>query len=155
MSVAFRWATVGDARLLAEHRARVWEEVGDWSVEAMAAQIPVWEEFNRRTVADGAYVAAIAEEDGEALASGAILIQLAMPRPGFVSERAGRVQSVYVVPHARRRGIARAIMGELLAAARERALIFLTLHPSDEARHLYASLGFTPSDEMGFRLSEA
>jgi len=155
MSLAFRWATVADARLLAEHRARVWEEVGEWSVEAMAAQIPVWEEFNRRTVAEGTYVATIAEDDGEPVASGAILIQLAMPRPGFASERCGRVQSVYVVPRARQRGIARALMGELLAAARERTLVFLTLHPSDEARALYASLGFTPSDEMGLRLSDA
>jgi GNAT superfamily N-acetyltransferase len=155
MSLAFRWATVADARLLAEHRARVWEEVGDWSVEAMAAQIPVWEEFARRTIADGTYVASIAEENGEPVASGALLVQLAIPRPGFASERCGRVQSVYVVPHARMRGIARALMDVLLGWAREHALIFLTLHPSDEARPLYESLGFTPADEMALRLSDA
>ena len=155
MSVGFRWATAADARLLAEHRALVWEEVGDWSAAAMAEQIPVWEDFTRRTVANGTYVATIAEEDGAAVASGAILVQLAMPRPGSPSERCGRVQSVYVAPHARGRGIARAMMRELLGWAREHALIFLTLHPSDEARHLYETLGFSPSDEMGLRLSDA
>lgn len=154
MSVALRRATADDATLLAEHRARVWEEVGDWSAEAMAAQVPVWAAYFRRAVADGTYVAFVAEEDGAPVASGAVLIQAALPRPGSPSEHAGRVQSVYVVPHARRRGIARAVMEEVLAYARAVPLIFLTLHPSEEARPLYAALGFTPADEMGLRLVE-
>jgi GNAT superfamily N-acetyltransferase len=153
--VALRRATVADAQLLAEHRAAVWVEVGDWSPEAMAAQTLVWTDFARRTVADGTYVAWVAEERGEPIASGAILVHLAIPRPGSDSERAGRVQSVYVVPGARRRGIARALMEALLAEARALRLISLTLHPSDEARALYASMGFTSGDEMGLRLSEA
>ncbi len=155
MSVALRRATVADAQVLAEHRAAVWAEVGDWSAEAMAAQTPVWADFARRTVADGTYVAWIAEERGEPIASGAILVHLAIPRPGSASERAGRVQSVYVVPAARRRGVARAVMEALLADARALQLIFLTLHPSEEARGLYTSMGFTPADELGLRLSEA
>jgi GNAT superfamily N-acetyltransferase len=152
VTVALRRATVEDAQLLSEHRAAVWIEVGDWSAEAMAAQKAVWTDFARRTVADGTYVAWIAEERGEPIASGAILVQLAIPRPGSDSERAGRVQSVYVVPAARRRGVARAVMEALLADARALRLIALTLHPSDEARALYASLGFTPGDEMLLRM---
>ena len=155
MTVALRRATVEDAQLLAEHRAAVWMEVGDWSAEAMAAQTPEWADFARRAVADGTYVAWIVEEHGEPIASGAILVQLAIPRPGSDSERAGRVQSVYVVPAARRRGIARTVMEALLADARALRLIFLTLHPSDEARGLYASMGFTPADEMRLSLSGA
>ncbi|MDB5042345.1 MAG: GCN5-related N-acetyltransferase [Candidatus Eremiobacteraeota bacterium] len=154
-AVALRRATVEDAQLLAEHRAAIWVEVGDWSAEAMAAQTPVWTDFTRRTVADGTYVAWIAEERGEPIASGAILVQLAIPRPGSDSERAGRVQSVYVVPPARRRGVARAVMDALLADARDLGLIWLSLHPSDEARGLYASMGFTAGDEMLLRLSGA
>ena len=155
MSPAFRRATVADAPLLAAHRARVWEEVGEWSPTAMAAQTPVWEDFVRRAIADGTYVAVIAEADGTPVASGAMLVQPAMPRPELPgSERCGRVQSVYVEPLARKRGIARGLMHELLDAARALRLIFLSLHPSDEARALYASLGFTPADEMGLRLIE-
>jgi GNAT superfamily N-acetyltransferase len=155
MSVTLRRATAADAQLLAEHRAHGWEEVGDWSAEAMAEQTPVWADFTRRALSDGTYVAYIAEEDGVAVGSGAILVQLALPRPGFDSERAGRVQSVYVVPAARRRGIARRVMDALLAAARDMRLIFLTLHPSDEARALYLSMGFSAADELGLRLSDA
>lgn len=151
MSAAIRRATPEDAALLAEHRARVWREVGDWDAELLAPQIPVWTEWMRSALADGSYVAWIAERDGEPVASGAILVHRAIPRPGSPSDRAGRVQSVYVVPSARRTGLARALMTEAIAFARETQLISLVLHPSDEARPLYASMGFTEADEMLLR----
>ena len=149
-----RRATPDDAALLAEHRARVWREVGDWSDEALAPQIPIWTEWFRDAVADGTYVSFIAERDGEAVASASLLLHVAIPRPGSPSDRIGRVQSLYVAPDARRHGIARALMDAVLEYAHGAALIQLTLHPSDEARPLYASLGFTALDEMGLRLTD-
>ena len=151
MSDAIRRAAPDDAALLAEHRARVWREVGDWDADVLAPQIPLWTEWMRAALADGTYVAWIAERDGEPVASGAVLVHLAIPRPGSASDRAGRVQSVYVVPSARRTGVARALMNEAIAFAREAKLISLVLHPSDEARPLYASLGFGEADEMLLR----
>ena len=155
MSYAIRRATPDDAALLAEHRALVWREVGDWEAEPMAAQVPVWTAWFHEAVADGTYVAFIAEENGEGIASGAVLVHVAIPRPDWPSDREGRVQSVYVVPHARRRGIARALMAEIVDYAHAAMLIRLMLHPSEEARPLYASLGFVQLDQMGLRLSEA
>ncbi|MBV8748877.1 MAG: GNAT family N-acetyltransferase [Candidatus Eremiobacteraeota bacterium] len=152
MSYAIRRANADDAPLLAEHRARVWREVGGWDEESMAAQIPVWTAWFRDHVAEEIYVSFVAEEDGDAIASASLLVQRAIPRPELPSDREGRVQSVYVVPDARRRGIARALMDHLIDYARTAALVRLTLHPSDEARELYASMGFAPLDEMGLRL---
>jgi GNAT superfamily N-acetyltransferase len=139
--------------LLAEHRAAVWHEVGEWSMADLAPQILVWTAFLRDRVEDATYVAFIAEEDGRTIGSGAILVHLTIPRPGLASDRAARVQSVYVVPEARRRGVARAIMEHLLEYAREIKLVSLTLHSSDEARPLYAALGFEAADEMVLRLA--
>ena len=154
MTTTLRRAGVDDAPLLAEHRARVWREVGDWSDEALAPQIPIWTRWIQKAVADGTYAAWIVHGDrGEPIGSGAVLVQVAIPRPGFDSDRAGRVQSVYVVPEARRRGVAHAIMNEVIAFARTERLIFLTLHPSDEARSLYTAMGFTAQDELGLRLT--
>jgi GNAT superfamily N-acetyltransferase len=153
VSWTIRRATPDDAALLAEHRARVWREVGDWDEAPMAAQVPIWTAWFRDALADGTYVSFVAEENGEAVASGSLLVQASIPRPGSPSDREGRVQSVYVVPGARRRGIARALMAEIAGYARTAALIGLKLHPSDEARPLYAALGFEPLDEMGMRLA--
>lgn len=153
MSWTVRRATPDDAALLAEHRARVWREVGGWDEAAMAAQVPVWTAWFHEALADGTYVSFVAEENAEPLASGSLLVHAAIPRPGSPSDREGRVQSVYVVPDARRRGIARALMARIADYARGAALIGLKLHPSDDARPLYASLGFEQLDEMGLRLA--
>jgi GNAT superfamily N-acetyltransferase len=156
VSYALRRATARDAALLAEHRGRVWREVGEWDEEPIAAEIPIWTAWMSDAVADGTYVAWIAEDvSGEAVGSGAVLVHVAIPRPGFPSDREGRVQSVYVVPHARRRGIAQAIMAEVMDYARAAMLIRLTLHPSDQARTFYLALGFTELDELGLRLTPA
>ena len=153
MSVAIRRAGPDDAALLAEHRAAIWREVGDWDAEPMAAQIPIWTAWFRNALAAGTYLSWIAEESGEPIASGSLLVHVAVPRPGSASDREGRVQSVYVAPDARRRGIAKALMERILAHARAEALIRLSLHPSDDARPLYRNLGFTELDEMGLRLA--
>jgi GNAT superfamily N-acetyltransferase len=152
VSVAIRRAVPADAALLAEHRARVWREAGGHGDDELVPQIPIWGAFFERALADETYVAWIAEEAGHPVGSGALLVHAAVPRPFVDSEREGRVQSVFVEPEARRRGIARALMAEITAYARALPLIRLTLHPSEDGRALYASLGFVPLDEMGLRL---
>jgi GNAT superfamily N-acetyltransferase len=149
--MTIRRASAEDATVLAEHRAAVWREVGEWDSAELEPQIVIWAAYFSRQIAGGTYVAYVAEENGAPIASGAILIHAAIPRPNLDSDRAGRVQSVYVTPTARRNGVARAVMTHLLRFAEEANLISLSLHPSDEARDLYASLGFESVDEMLLR----
>ena len=146
-----RRATQADAALLAEHRAAVWNEVGEWDLADLQTQIPVWTTFLRGCLANETYVAFIAEDAGGTVGSGAVLVHLTIPRPHLPSDRAGRVHSLYVVREARRRGIARAIMERLLEYARATRLVSLSLHPSDDARPLYAGLGFRAANEMLLR----
>jgi GNAT superfamily N-acetyltransferase len=147
-----RDAVSDDAELLAKHRAAVWHEVGEWSLEDLAPQVRIWTKFFRASVTDGSYVGFIAERAGRVVGSGAVLVHLSIPRPGLLSDKAGRVQSVYVEPAERHSGVARAIMERILAFARESNLISLSLHPSEPARRLYAALGFEIADEMALKL---
>lgn len=151
--MTIRRATPDDASTLAHHRANVWMEVGEWTREEIDPVLPVWNDFFRDTLAARTCIAWIAEDGGETVASGALLLQLAIPRPGSASRCEGRVHSVYVVPSARRCGVARAIMEELLRFAREAQVIRLKLHPSEVARPLYRALGFIDLDEMGLQLT--
>lgn len=153
MSVTIRRAGAADAELLAQHRAAVWHEVGEWTTEELAPALPLWESWFREAVPAATYLACIAERDGAVAGSGAILVQAAIPRPEYRTQEQGRVHSVYVVPAARRAGLGRAIMETLIRYARERTLMRLTLHPSDEARGLYLALGFAPLDELGMNLA--
>jgi GNAT superfamily N-acetyltransferase len=148
-----RPATPLDAGLLARHRAAVWCEVGEWDAAALAPQVVIWTAYFRARLADATYIAFVADSTAGTVGSGAVLVHAAIPRPGLASERAGRVQSVYVEPAARRAGIGRAIMERLLAYARDEQLISLALHPSHDARPLYAALGFKAADEMLLRFT--
>jgi GNAT superfamily N-acetyltransferase len=153
MSVAIRRADAADASLLSEHRARVWTEAGGWRDDELVDVVPVWAEFIRDAIETGEYISWIAEEKGTAIGSGSLLVHRSLPRPNHEGDREGRVHGLYVVPAARKRGIARAIVEEIIAYAREHAFIRLTLHPTDEARSLYAALGFVAVDEMALRLT--
>jgi GNAT superfamily N-acetyltransferase len=149
--VTIRRARDADAGLLAEHRAAVWVEADHWTDAELQPQIPVWRDFFRRCMRDDSYAAFIAEEAGTVLGSGGLLVYLTIPRPGFDSDRAGRVQSVYVAPFARRRGVARALVQHIVDLARRNKLTSLVLHPTDAARALYADFGFEAADEMMLR----
>lgn len=60
----------------------------------------------------------------------------------------GYVAQLYVRPQARRRGHATALMADLTAEARARDLSRLVLHPSEEQRAFYASLGYRQAEEL-------
>ena len=57
----------------------------------------------------------------------------------------GYVSSVYTAPEYRRRGVARTLMDNLLAHARELGVTRLILWASELGRPLYLDLGFVPS----------
>lgn len=155
MSWAIRGATPDDAALLAEHRGLVCLDVYGWEEATVRAQIPVWTAFFADMLAENRYLGWIAHDGASVLGSGALLVNAIVPRPGHPGDRYGRVHSVWVEPAARRRGIARGIMLELIEYARAAMLVRLVLHPSDVARPLYAALGFTQQDEMALALSGA
>jgi GNAT superfamily N-acetyltransferase len=153
VSWAIRRATPGDAALLARHRGLVCLAVYGWDEATVDAQIPVWTAFFADMLAESRYLGWVAHDGETVLGSGALLVNAIVPRPGHPGDRYGRVHSVWVEPAARRQGIARAIMLELIDYARAAMLVRLVLHPSDVARPLYAALGFTQQDEMALPLS--
>jgi len=137
---------------LATHRAAVWIEVGDWARADLEPQVAVWTAFSPRSAQrDVRWLHRRARWTCRRQRCGTHTREHSAPR--FASDRAGRVQSVYVDPNARHQGVARAIMQYILDFARSAQLISLSLHPSDPARSLYAALGFEAADEMTLRLA--
>jgi ribosomal protein S18 acetylase RimI-like enzyme len=69
----------------------------------------------------------------------------------FVRGRiSGRVNSVYVVPAFRRRGIARALMQAGMSWLKAQGCAVVRLNSSEEGLSLYRSLGFQPRRELEF-----
>jgi len=62
----------------------------------------------------------------------------------------GRINSVYVMPEYRRRGIARALMRATMEWLKRRGCVGVRLNSSEDGLALYQSLGFKPRREMEF-----
>lgn len=133
-----RRATTNDRALLRE----LWEEFAE-ELDDPPYLRETWEEAwtdLAETVRDG--VALVAEDDGRAV--GFIFCVL-----GDRGRKTAHVTDIYVRPEARRRGIGRALLGELIEPAREAGLEHVSLEVllrNTDARRLYERLGFAPVD---------
>ena len=79
-----------------------------------------------------------------------------VPGPGKFLRLSGMVQSVYVLPEYRSRGIGSEMMGTLCDEARSMGLDYLMVHPSIESFPFYRRLGFAGADkalELRFALT--
>ncbi|GAC1544703.1 MAG: GNAT family N-acetyltransferase [Vulcanimicrobiaceae bacterium] len=84
--------------------------------------------------------------DGRVAGSACALFWHRLPYPGtsLQAELAG----VYVAPAFRRRGIARELCREAIAASHARGTRRIVVHPSSAGAALYAELGFTAGNEL-------
>ncbi len=111
-----------------------------------------------QAIADGRYVGWVAELDdrsGEIVAGAGLQLRELLPRPDVARERLVRgpqalVLNVYTERAWRRRGVADALMRELLRWCRGNGIESVVLHASGEGRPLYEKLGFTPTNEMRY-----
>ena len=150
-----RQCTLNDAATIARHRVEMFRDMGDVPTEALARDL-----LERSTsalaalLADGSYVGWFAIDAGGSVIAGAgVHIKLQLPR---ISHDHVRVEespvplavNVYTEPQWRGKGVARALMRELMRWAAEQGTDRVVLHASDAGRPLYESLGFHFTNEM-------
>lgn len=140
-----RAATRADARALAELRRASLIELG--------LPLACEPEFERAAIcafdtmlATRELAAWVLVVGGRVAGSACTLFWNRLPYPGtsLHAELAG----VYVAPPYRRRGIARELCREAIAASRARGVRRIVVHPSPAGATLYAELGFTASNEL-------
>lgn len=150
-----RRCTLNDAATIARHRIEMFRDMGDVPTEELARDL-----LGRSTsalavlLADGSYIGWFAiDPDGSVIAGAGVHIKPQLPR---ISHDHLRVEdspvplavNVYTEPQWRGKGIARALMRELMRWASEQGTDRVVLHASDAGRPLYESLGFHPTNEM-------
>lgn len=148
--VALRRAEAADIATLVAFRVRLQREAR--SEESDAGIQKRWHDFFSGGLRAGTIVPWIAEDDGKAVAVIFGFIRPYMPREGFANDCEARVHNVFVDAAYRRRGIGRRIVTALLDDLRSYGPYRIVLSPTDEARPLYASLGFKASTEMVLKL---
>lgn len=98
---------------------------------------------------DGSHVAYVARSDGPELIGMAWLALVArVPRPGVLNRMSGDIQSVYVVPEARGRGIGSALVEAATQHAIRHGALRVTVHSSSRAVAVYERLGFASSAQL-------
>lgn len=90
--------------------------------------------------------------DGTLIASGAGTILQRLPGPANPTARVGYIQWIATEPEWRGRGLARAVMLELLQWYRENDVLSVELHSSAAGERVYRALGFDEGPHAGLRL---
>jgi GNAT superfamily N-acetyltransferase len=105
---------------------------------------------------ESSHVGFLGELDGSAVAIAWLALVERVPGPGAFRRTCGYVQSVYVAPSQRSRGLGAMVMTQLIEHARNSGLDYLAVHPSPASFAFYRRLGFANSDgvlELDFRPS--
>lgn len=149
---AIRPATVDDTATIARHRAAMFLDMGEVSVENAAILQAESEPWLARLLGNGGYKGWLCCEDTSIVAGAGVLILEIGPRPGcYLIGRAAHVVNVYTEPGHRRRGLARRLMLTILDWCSSHEMFQVTLAASREGRPLYESLGFQATNDMRLR----
>jgi GNAT superfamily N-acetyltransferase len=144
-----RRATPDDVGIIAEHRARMFQDTGRLDGERAAAMIEQLTPMMRPMLARGEYNGwLVVAEDGAIVGGAGVQIRTLLPRPETDVAREALVVNVYVEPDYRRQGLARRLMEAILAWSREQGIERVSLHASIMGQPLYEALGFTRSNEF-------
>lgn len=128
------------------------DDLADTLVEASRA-------YFARAIPEGRYVAWVAEAHdggGEVIGGAGVQVRELLPRPtpgggGLLRGPQGLILNVYTERAWRRRGVAEALMRELLRWCRANGIESIVLHASDDGRPLYQKLRFVPTNEMRYQ----
>lgn len=93
-------------------------------------------------LAEDRFFAFLAEQEGEILSFGAMVIKKI---PGDFNQSSyleGDILNMYTVPFVRRKGISAMILQELVNEAHNRGISKISLHTSQEGEKLYRKFGF-------------
>ncbi|MGD0797680.1 MAG: GNAT family N-acetyltransferase [Acidobacteriaceae bacterium] len=149
--IATRLATPADAEAIGHQRLRMFADAGLASEDEMGPMVANFVPWVRAKLADGSYMGWLTEDDGR-LVGGAGLWVMEWP-PHFLDAEPRRAYllNFYVAPEARRRGLARELLGLAIAEAKARGIRVVTLHASRFGKPLYEQTGFEMSNEMRLR----
>src|SRR5512133_3994368 len=150
-------ATVQDADIIALHRTRMFQDMGDVSDDAFEILRAKARVRLKEWLESGDYIGWLATpaDKPETVVGGAgVQLQPILPRPLNASTigegRQGTIVNVFTEPQWRRRGIAGLLIKEIITWSKNEQIDRLVLHASDEGRSIYERLGFIPGEEMCF-----
>ena len=144
-----------DIELLVRHRLGMFNDV----FPELKTQVQASEGRNRKWIneklLDGTLVGFIAKtQEGQVAGSGCLWIREQQPRLVSLSLKAPYLMSVYTEEAFRRKGVARLVVQNAIAWAKENGYDGISLHASETGKLLYESLCFQPTNEMRLKFEQ-
>lgn len=109
-------------------------------------------DYLERAIPEGEFVAWLAVADGSAIGSAAAFIMGGPPFADAPDGRVARVLNVFVDEAWRGRGIARALLIDVLDECARQGIRRVGLIATESGAPVYTALGFEPAREMRLRL---
>jgi len=147
-----REASPNDIPEILRQRRRMYEDMHYNDATALDSMVSLSSTYLKTAMADGSFRAWLATDGDRVVAGGAVVISPWPAHPYDLQCRRATILNVYTDPEYRRRGIACQLMQTMIAWCKREDFARVTLHASDDGRHLYESLGFEPSNEMRLNL---
>ncbi len=151
-SITIRPASLDDIPEILRQRRAMYEAMNYKDADALTAMAKLSAGYLSKHMSDSSFRAWLACDGIRAIAGGAVIISPWPAHPYDLECRRATILNVYTDPDYRRRGIARQLMQTMIDWCKREGLARVTLHASDDGRHLYESLGFEPSNEMRLKL---
>jgi GNAT superfamily N-acetyltransferase len=148
--VIYRLATEEDMLRLAEMR---WEfraeEDADPPVVSREEFVQECAGFMRQGLWEGDWAYWVAESGGEMVSHVCVRLVRAVPKPSRLEDAWGYdVTNVYTRPEHRDRGVGSALLGRVVAWAREEELNTLIVWPGERSAAFYERVGFTGRNDV-------
>ena len=152
LNITIREAFTADIPEILRQRCGMYEDMGSKDPAALTAMAKLSADYLSRAMADGSFRAWLACDGDRVVGGGAVIITPWLAHPYDLECRRATILNVYTNPEYRLRGLAREIMQTMIDWCRREGFARVTLHASEDGRHLYESLGFESSNEMRLKL---
>jgi len=152
LNITIREASLADIPEILRQRCGMYEDMGTKDRDALTAMAKLSADYLSKAMTDGSFRAWLACDGDRVAAGGAVIITPWLAHPYDLECRRVTILNVYTNPEYRRRGVARKIMQTIIDWCEAEGFARVTLHASEDGRHLYESLGFEASNEMRLKL---
>ncbi len=138
----YRAATTDDVETLVELRKQL---VAACGAPAQDVDAELRDYFQKK-LAEGSLVEWLAIENGQAVATAALVFYDFIPSSANKSGVRGYITNMYTAPAYRKQGIATFLLGKLAEEAKARGVKRLWLHAAEMGRPVYVKFGFHEAD---------
>lgn len=151
-NVTIREATLADIPEILRQRRAMYIDMRYTDDGDLQAMVKATASYLANAMSEGSFHAWLACESSRSVAGGAVVCSPWPAHPDDLQCRRATILNVYTDSAYRRRGLARALMQTMIDWCRREGFARVSLHASDDGRHLYEALGFEAGNEMRLNL---